>query len=290
MPMRLTPRHKPMPLPTRCCHRSPTCGGVTSDADFGGRCSPRAFPQHAGVTGQVLMDRHAPEACATWRGANRRSAVARWHGIDRLAYGDAAPRDHRRRQLTIAGALLQHLGLNTYRPTWPRTPRWRGSRSCFRRRAATSTFTTATSCSTNARCWRTAPAGDVDRALLADSGAQIRSPSSNLFLGSGLFDWQAMDSARAAVSLTATSAAAPACRWCARWPMPTALGAARRAPQRSRRAHGTLGAARALRLDREIGSLAGRVSRPHGVGLGVGPVAVSRDAWHATCTNACLHG
>jgi guanine deaminase len=43
---------------------------------------------------------------------------------------------------------------------------------------------------------------DTDRALLADTGAQIaHSPSSNLFLGSGLFGWQALEAAGARVSV-----------------------------------------------------------------------------------------
>ncbi len=43
---------------------------------------------------------------------------------------------------------------------------------------------------------------DRDRAVLHDSGAQIaHSPSSNLFLGSGLFDWQAAVQAEVNVSV-----------------------------------------------------------------------------------------
>jgi len=43
---------------------------------------------------------------------------------------------------------------------------------------------------------------DADRALLRDSGAQIAfCPSSNLFLGSGLFGWQQAAAAGVAVSL-----------------------------------------------------------------------------------------
>jgi guanine deaminase len=43
---------------------------------------------------------------------------------------------------------------------------------------------------------------DADRALLAESGAQIAfCPSSNLFLGSGLFGWAAAEDAGVAISL-----------------------------------------------------------------------------------------
>jgi guanine deaminase len=43
---------------------------------------------------------------------------------------------------------------------------------------------------------------DADRAVLRDSGALVaHSPSSNLFLGSGLFDWRAAEAAQVAVSV-----------------------------------------------------------------------------------------
>jgi guanine deaminase len=43
---------------------------------------------------------------------------------------------------------------------------------------------------------------DEDRAVLRDTGAMVaHSPSSNLFLGSGLFGWREMEAAGAAVSL-----------------------------------------------------------------------------------------
>ncbi|HWH81617.1 MAG TPA: amidohydrolase family protein, partial [Burkholderiaceae bacterium] len=97
----------------------------------------------------------------------------------------------------------------------------------------------------------------ADRAALAAAGAQIaHSPSSNLFLGSGLFDWPAARDAGVAVSLAsdvgggtslsmlrtigdAYKVQAMAGRRLTAW---TALHAA------------TRGAARALQLDAEIGS------------------------------------
>ncbi|MDE2300091.1 MAG: amidohydrolase family protein, partial [Burkholderiales bacterium] len=98
----------------------------------------------------------------------------------------------------------------------------------------------------------------ADRAALAGAGAQIaHSPSSNLFLGSGLFDWDAAARAGAAVSLAtdvgggtslsmlrtmadAYKVQAMAGQRLTAW---TALHAA------------TRGAARALCLDAEIGTL-----------------------------------
>ena len=50
---------------------------------------------------------------------------------------------------------------------------------------------------------------DRDRALLHDTGAQIAfCPSSNLFLGSGLFDWRAAEAAGVAVSVAGALSAA----------------------------------------------------------------------------------
>ena len=98
---------------------------------------------------------------------------------------------------------------------------------------------------------------DADRVLLADSGAQIaHSPSSNLFLGSGLFDWQAMADAYRVQALRGVRLSAF-----------KALHTA------------TLGAARALHLDHEIGSLEpGRLADVTVWDWAAGPVATARDA------------
>ena len=93
---------------------------------------------------------------------------------------------------------------STCRRTSPRTaPRCAGCTSCSRRRAATSTSTRAAGL-LHARSvfahgiWL----DDADRAALAAAGAQIaHSPSSNLFLGSGLFGWRAAEAAGVHVSL-----------------------------------------------------------------------------------------
>jgi guanine deaminase len=99
---------------------------------------------------------------------------------------------------------------------------------------------------------------DEDRAALRDSGAQIaHSPSSNLFLGSGLFDWRAAETAGAAVSvatdvgggtsLSMLRALADAYRV-------QAMAGQRLTAWKSLHA-ATLGAATALGLSDEIGSL-----------------------------------
>ena len=73
-----------------------------------------------------------------------------------------------------------------------------GRASCFPKRAATSTSTRAPACCTRAACSRTASGSTTPTApRCATAGAQIaHSPSSNLFLGSGLFDWRAAERGR----------------------------------------------------------------------------------------------
>ena len=123
---------------------------------------------------------------------------------------------------------------------------------------------------------------DVDRALLADSGAQVaHSPSSNLFLGSGLFDWQATDAAGAAVSLASDVGGGTSLsmvRTMADAYRVQALRGVRLSAFKALHT-ATLGAAQALRLDQEIGSLeAGRVADLTVWDWAVGPLATSRDA------------
>jgi guanine deaminase len=123
---------------------------------------------------------------------------------------------------------------------------------------------------------------DADRALLADTGAQIaHSPSSNLFLGSGLFDWQAMASAHAAVSLASDVGGGTSLSM-----LRTMADAYRVQALRGVRLSAfkalhtaTLGAARALRLEREIGRLEpGCLADITLWDWAVGPVATARDA------------
>jgi guanine deaminase len=121
---------------------------------------------------------------------------------------------------------------------------------------------------------------DEDRAALRDSGAQIaHSPSSNLFLGSGLFDWRAAESAGAAVSVATDVGGGTSLS------MLRALADAYRvqamAGQRLtawKALHSaTLGAATALGLSDEIGSLEpGRMADVCVWNWAVGPVAQRR--------------
>jgi guanine deaminase len=105
---------------------------------------------------------------------------------------------------------------------------------------------------------------DEDRAALRDTGAHIaHSPSSNLFLGSGLFDWRAAVQAGSGVSLATDVGGGTSLsmvRTMADAYKVQAMAGQRLTAWKALHA-ATLGAARALRLDDEIGSLeAGRVA------------------------------
>lgn len=161
------------------------------------------------VAGKVLMDRHAPAAlCDDVDGAERecRDLIARWHGRGRIAYA-VTPRfapTSTDAQLAMAGRLLAetpglymqtHVAENTDEVRWVRElfPAARSYLDVYERHGLL-----------NERAilahgiWLDA----ADRALLAERGAQIAfCPSSNLFLGSGLFDWAAAQAAGVAVSV-----------------------------------------------------------------------------------------
>jgi guanine deaminase len=216
------------------------------------------------VAGKVLMDRHAPDGLRDdVAGAERDclDLIARWHGRGRLAYAVTvrfAPTSTPA-QLAMAGALCKadptlymqtHVAENEDEVRWVREL-FPAARSYLDVYAAAGLLHARSVLAHG--IWL----DDDDRAALRDAGAQIaHSPSSNLFLGSGLFDWRAARAAGAAVSLasdvgggtdlsmTATmrdayKVQALAGRRLTAW---TALHAA------------TRGAAVALQLDHEIGS------------------------------------
>ena len=183
----------------------PTVHKVSADALF--EAADRR--QMRMITGKVLMDRNAP----AWLsddvdGAERdcRELIARWHGRGRNAFAVTvrfAPTSTPE-QLAMAGRLVRdqadlymqtHVAENRDEVAWVRSlfPQARSYLDVYDRAGLL-----------NARAvlahgiWLDAD----DRAVLRDSGAQVaHSPSSNLFLGSGLFDWPAMLDAGAAVSL-----------------------------------------------------------------------------------------
>ncbi|MEP7138266.1 MAG: guanine deaminase [Caldimonas sp.] len=161
------------------------------------------------IAGKVLMDRNAPASlCDDVATAEREmeALIAKWHGRARLAYAVTvrfAPTSSRA-QLALAGSLCRadpslymqtHIAENRAEVRWVHElfPEARSyldvyadvgllhSRSVFAH-----------------GIWL----DDADRAALADAGAQIaHSPSSNLFLGSGLFGWRGAETAGVNVSL-----------------------------------------------------------------------------------------
>ncbi|HEX4235211.1 MAG TPA: guanine deaminase [Caldimonas sp.] len=161
------------------------------------------------VAGKVLMDRNAPpDLVDDVAGGEREMAalIARWHGRGRLAYAVTvrfAPTSTRE-QLALAGRLCSadptlylqtHLAENRAEVSWVRElfPEARSYLDVY----AAAGLLHAKSIFAHG-IWL----DDADRAALAAAGAQIaHSPSSNLFLGSGLFAWRAAREAGVRVSL-----------------------------------------------------------------------------------------
>ncbi len=152
------------------------------------------------LTGKVLMDRHAPDGLRdTSVATSERETVdliQRWHGRGRARYSVTvrfAPTSTPE-QLAMAGALCRadpslhqqtHVAENTDEVRWVRElfPEARSYLDVYdrvgllHRRALVAHG-----------IWL----DDTDRAVLAERGSAIaHCPTSNLFLGSGLFDWQA---------------------------------------------------------------------------------------------------
>ena len=161
------------------------------------------------VAGKVLMDRNAPaDLTDDVASAERDTAelIARWHGRGRLAYAMTvrfAPTSTPE-QLAMAGRFCRddaslymqtHVAENRVEVQWVRElfPEARSYLDVYARAGllhAKSVFAHG--------IWL----DDADRAALAGAGAQIaHSPSSNLFLGSGLFGWRAAEAAGVHVSM-----------------------------------------------------------------------------------------
>ena len=161
------------------------------------------------VAGKVLMDRNAPaDLVDSVESGERetRELVARWHGRGRGAYAMTvrfAPTSTPE-QLAMAGRFCRgdpslymqtHLAENRAEVAWVKAlfPCARSYLDVYARAGllhAKSVFAHG--------IWL----DDADRAALAAAGAQIaHAPSSNLFLGSGLFGWHAAIDAGVHVSL-----------------------------------------------------------------------------------------
>ena len=184
----------------------PTVHKVSADALFAA-ASARGMRL---IAGKVLMDRHAPDGLRdddlVQSERDCVDLIQRWHGRERLAYAVTvrfAPCSTRA-QLAMAGALCRsdpslylqtHLAENTDEVRWVRElfPEARSYLDVYARAGllhARSVFAHG--------IWL----DDDDRGALRDAGAVIaHSPSSNLFLGSGLFGWRTADDAHVAVAL-----------------------------------------------------------------------------------------
>ena len=241
------------------------------------------------IAGKVLMDRHAPDGLRDDVAQAERDCVdliARWHGRERLAYAVTvrfAPTSTPE-QLDMAGALLDahpglymqtHVAENRDEVHWVEElfPPARSYLDVYRQHGLLNKRAVLAH-----GIWLDA----ADRALLVETGAQIaHSPSSNLFLGSGLVDWTELQDAGAHVTLaTDVGGGTSLCQ------LRTLADAYRVQAMRGVRLTAwkalyaaTRGAARALHLEHEIGSLEpGTVADVTVWDWAVGTVAAHRDA------------
>ncbi|MFZ4652734.1 MAG: guanine deaminase, partial [Rubrivivax sp.] len=219
------------------------------------------------VAGKVLMDRHAPPALCddadpSVAELTCRALIERWHGQGRLAYA-VTPRfapTSSEAQLALAGRLLAsapglymqtHVAENTQEVHWVRElfPQARSYLDVYARHGLLHERAVLAH-----GIWL----DEADRQLLRASGAQLAAcPSSNLFLGSGLFDWAAARDAGVPVSLASDVGGGTSLSM-----RRTMLDAYKVQAMAGRRVSAwallhaaTRGAARALRLEQEIGTL-----------------------------------
>lgn len=261
----------------------PTVHKVSVDALFG-QAKQRGMRV---IAGKVLQDRHSPDGLRDDVAQAERDCIElieRWHGVDRLAYAVTvrfAPTSTPE-QLAMAGALCAadaslymqtHVAENRAEVQWARElfPEARSYLDVYARAGLLHPRSVLAH-----GIWL----DDADRAALKSSGAQIaHSPSSNLFLGSGLFDWRAAQNASAAVSLASDVGGGTSLSMLRT--LADAYKVQAMAGQRLtawQALHGaTLGAAQALHLGHEIGSLeAGRMADVCIWDWAAGPVAERR--------------
>ena len=220
------------------------------------------------ITGKVLMDRHAPDGLrddVTQAERDCLDLIERWHGAGRLSYAVTVrfAATSTPAQLAMAGALCAaHGGSNgIYMQTHVAENRdeVRWVAELFpEARSYLDVYARAGLLNERAVLAHGIWLDDTDRAVLRDTGAQIaHSPSSNLFLGSGLFGWRAIEDAGGRVSVASDVGGGTGLS------MLRTLGDAYKmqamAGQRLTAWKGlhacTLGAAEALGLAHEIGSL-----------------------------------
>lgn len=218
------------------------------------------------VAGKCLMDRNAPDAVRddTERGlADTETLIRRWHGRGRLGCA-ITPRfapSCSPRQLAGAGELARahpdvwvqtHLAENRDEIAWVARlfPAARSYLAVYDRLGLVRPRAVFAHC---------LHVDDADRVRLARAGACAAvCPSSNLFLGSGLFDFAAAERAGLAWGLAsdvgAGSSFSPLRTMLAAWEVARLRGVTL-APNALWHRH-TLGAARAIGLDARIGNVA----------------------------------
>lgn len=263
----------------------PTVHAVSADALF----EAAAARGMRIVAGKVLMDRHAPDGLrddVDGARADCERQIAAWHGRGRAAYALTvrfAPTSTEA-QLAMAGALLAadetlylqtHVAENTDELRWVAElfPQDRSYLGVYHRHGLLTPRAVLAH-----GIWL----DSGDRRLLADTGAQIAfCPTSNLFLGSGLFPWNEARAAGHAVSLATDVGGGTSLS------MPRTLAAGYQVQMlRGTRLTAwtllhaaTRGAAEALRLGAEIGHFdAGATADLVAWDWACGPVAEHRDA------------
>jgi guanine deaminase len=241
------------------------------------------------IAGKVLMDRNAPDGLRDdVAGAERdcEALIERWHGRGRNAYAltirfavTSTPE-----QLAMAGALTRrhpgvymqtHVAENRDEVRWVAElfPHARSYLDVYHQQGLLHERAVLAH-----GIWLDAQ----DRALLRDTGAQIAfCPSSNLFLGSGLFDWQGAIDVGHKVSLASDVGGGTSLsmlRTLAEAYKVQALRGTRLTAWTALHA-ATRGAAEGLGLGQEIGHLdAGAMADVVIWDWAVGPVAEHRDA------------
>jgi guanine deaminase len=183
----------------------PTVHKVSADALF----SAAAERGMRLIAGKVLMDRNAPDGLRDDVAQAERDCtdlINKWHGKHRLAYAVTVrfAVTSSSEQLAMAGDLCAaypgiymqtHVAENRAEVQWVRElfPTARSYLDVYAQAGLLNPRSVLAH-----GIWL----DDADRAVLQASGAQIaHSPSSNLFLGSGIFDWRAAEAAGVAVSV-----------------------------------------------------------------------------------------
>jgi len=241
------------------------------------------------VTGKVMMDRHAPrELCDRQPDSERdcRELIERWHGKGRNAYAVTvrfAPTSTPE-QIAVAARLLKEdpsLYMQTHVAENRNEVRWVGE--LFpEARSYLDVYLRGGLLHERSVLGHAIWLDANDRAALHETGAVIaHCPSSNLFLGSGLFDWQANLDAGVEVTLaTDVGAGTSLCQLRTMgdaYKMQAMLNQGLTAWAALYSA--TLGTAIALDMDDEIGSLEpGRMADVCAWDLAVGPAAERRMA------------